>query len=153
MGIPAAEVLTKISMIVTAEGALGLAACGLVDSLKALPNGGISRAGFKAIEDAITTFTPEIATIEKSSIGRSAILRDLASHWINGTPTPESFSARAYRTKIVSRSQAAVCLRTRFSSSNHCSCTPMCQSRDSQLGNHLGFDWFTDRNLCKIPSR
>lgn len=46
---------------VTAIGALGLAACALVDTSKTLPGGGVSNVGFDCIEAAVNLFLPKAA--------------------------------------------------------------------------------------------
>ena len=55
--------LTNLSAAIVAIGALGTAAFGLVDAMKALPGGGISRAGFKFIRQVITTMTPSVPSL------------------------------------------------------------------------------------------
>ena len=54
-----------------------------------LPGGGISRAGFKFIRQAIVTLTPLIPELEKTGLSRDAILTTLLSQWINGTATAD----------------------------------------------------------------
>jgi hypothetical protein len=76
--------LTMLSADIAAVGALGTAAFGLVDAFKALPGGGISRAGFKFISQAIVTLTPPDAGIDTGGLSRESVLNTLNSHWING---------------------------------------------------------------------
>lgn len=84
-----AMTVTKLTGIIAAVGALGTAAFGLVDAFKVLPGGGISRAGFKFIRQAIVTLTPQIPELEKTGLSRDAILTTLLSQWINGTTTAD----------------------------------------------------------------
>src|ERR1700675_1926618 len=81
--------LTKLTVMITALGALGTAAFGLVDTLKALPGGGISRAGFKFIRRTLLILAPEVPSLEKTGLSRDALLSTLLSQWINGTSTPD----------------------------------------------------------------
>ncbi len=68
-----------IGNIVTAVGALGVAACALVDTSKALPGGGVSNAGFVSIQAAVKLFLPDTAGAAPGSL-----LHTLHSNWING---------------------------------------------------------------------
>jgi hypothetical protein len=76
--------LTMLSADIAAVAALGTAAFGLVDAFKALPGGGISRAGFKFISQGIVTLTPPDAGIDTGGLSRESVLNTLNSHWING---------------------------------------------------------------------
>jgi hypothetical protein len=76
--------LTMLSADIAAVGALGTAAFGLVDAFKALPGGGISRAGFKFIRQIIVTLTPPDSGIDAGGLSRESVLNTLNAHWING---------------------------------------------------------------------
>ena len=78
------DALTRLPAIIMAVGGLGTAAFGLVDALKVLPGGGISRAGFKFIRRVILRLAPEVASLEPTGLGRGAIVQTLESQWING---------------------------------------------------------------------
>jgi hypothetical protein len=108
---------TTLSADIMAVGALGTAAFGLVDALKVLPGGGISRAGFKFIRKVIVELTPppvvppavtpptavlgapfppvpvtSRADIETGGLSRESMLFTLTSQWINGTPSGDQLS-------------------------------------------------------------
>jgi hypothetical protein len=84
--------LTALSADIAAIGALGTAAFGLVDAFKALPGGGISRAGFKFIRRTIVTLTPPDAGIDGGGLSRESVLNTLNSHWINGADAGSQIS-------------------------------------------------------------
>ncbi len=67
--------------IITAIGALGTAAFGLVDSTKPLW-GGVNRIGFGRIAAAVTTLTPGTPT---AGLTQAKILDTLKANWYNGT--------------------------------------------------------------------
>lgn len=69
--------------IVAAIGALGTAACGLVDAMKVLPYGGISYSGFKFIRKAFEMLFGEEAVLKAPLAGD---LETLRGNWINGRP-------------------------------------------------------------------
>jgi hypothetical protein len=79
------SLLSNWPAAIAATGALGTAAFGLVDALKALPGGGLSRAGFKFIREVIARLTPRAHYPEGSALSRASILHTLQSQWINGT--------------------------------------------------------------------
>jgi hypothetical protein len=79
--------LSNLTALIGAVGGLGTAAYGLVDACKALPGGGISRAGFKFIRETIAKLTPEVAALDGSALSRDSLLYTLQSQWINGTAT------------------------------------------------------------------
>jgi hypothetical protein len=81
--------LSRLTTVITAVGALGTAAFGLVDTLKVLPGGGISRAGFKFIRRTIETLAPKVASLDGTGLSQDSILTTLASQWINGTATTD----------------------------------------------------------------
>jgi hypothetical protein len=81
-----------LSADIAAVGALGTAAFGLVDAFKALPGGGISRAGFKFIRQTITNLTPPDAGIDGGGLSRDSVLTTLISHWINGADSGSQLS-------------------------------------------------------------
>lgn len=84
--------LSIVSSAIVAVGALGTAAFGLVDTLKMLPGGGISRAGFKFIRQTILRLCPEVKSFDGTGLSREAVLYTLKSHWINGTATSDQVS-------------------------------------------------------------
>jgi hypothetical protein len=80
---------SHLAAAITAIGALGTAAFGLVDTLKVLPGGGISRAGFKFIRRVAASLLPAVPALDKTGLARDAILFTLQSQWINGTATTD----------------------------------------------------------------
>lgn len=87
--------ITALSADIMAVGALGTAAFGLVDSFKALPGGGISRAGLKFIRSIIIQLTPvdpSNPALELGGLSRAAIMYSLTSQWINGTASADQLS-------------------------------------------------------------
>lgn len=84
MADSAAPLLSHLPAAVVAIGALGTAAFGLVDAFKALPGGGISRAGFKFVRQVITTLAPVVPSLEATGLSQASILNTLESQWING---------------------------------------------------------------------
>jgi hypothetical protein len=81
--------MTNLSAAIVAIGALGTAAFGLVDAFKALPGGGISRAGFKFIRQIIVTMSPPVPSLEASGLSLASMITTLQSQWINGTATSD----------------------------------------------------------------
>jgi hypothetical protein len=81
--------ITDITAIITAVGALGTAAFGLVDALKALPGGGVSRAGFKFIRQTVVSLTPKVPALDGTGLSYESIETTLLSQWINGTATAD----------------------------------------------------------------
>lgn len=79
--------VSGLTGIIAAIGALGTAAFGLVDTLKVLPGGGISRAGFKFIRQAILRLTPKMPSMDGTGLSTETVLFTLQSQWINGTVT------------------------------------------------------------------
>ncbi len=71
--------LSNILNLLSATGALGTAAAGLVDATKAYGKGGISTAGFKFVEKALAPFQAAFATI-----ANAAPMETLRANWING---------------------------------------------------------------------
>lgn len=76
--------LTKLTTVITAVGALGTAAFGLVDAFKVLPGGGLSRAGFKFIRQVIIKLTPAVPALDGTELSRDSVVYTLVSQWING---------------------------------------------------------------------
>lgn len=76
--------LSNLPAVIIGVGALGTAAFGLVDALKALPGGGISRAGFKFVRRVIVTMAPAVPALETSGLSQASIVNTLESQWING---------------------------------------------------------------------
>jgi hypothetical protein len=81
--------LGGLPTLIAAVGALGTAAFGLVDALKALPGGGISRAGFKFIRETILKLAPDVAAFNGTGLSRDSVLYALESQWINGAATSD----------------------------------------------------------------
>ncbi len=84
--------LSQLSTIIAAVGAVGTAAFGLVDAFKALPGGGISRAGFKFIRQTILKLAPDVASLDGTGLSRDSLLYTLQSQWINGTATTDQIN-------------------------------------------------------------
>ena len=80
---------SHLAAAITAVGALGTAAFGLVDACKVLPGGGISQAGFKFIRRTIVNLMPLVPSLDKTGLSREAVLQTLKSQWINGTATTD----------------------------------------------------------------
>jgi hypothetical protein len=74
--------LPNLVNLVTAVGALGGAAMGLVDTTK-LFGGGPSNFGFGDIERALAPFLDALAS-SSTPFGKHAILRTLRADWLNG---------------------------------------------------------------------
>jgi len=102
--------LTKLTAIIAAVGALGTAAFGLVDTLKVLPGGGISRAGFKFIRRTILKLAPEVPSLEKTGLNRDAIISTLLSQWINGIATADQVNIAKSLIKLRLSSDTATAL-------------------------------------------
>lgn len=81
----AGTTLTGLSTIIAGIGALGTAAFGLVDAFKALPGGGISRAGFKFIRETILKLAPKVPALDDTGLSQDSVLHSLQSQWINGS--------------------------------------------------------------------
>ena len=84
--------VSQLSTIIAAVGAVGTAAFGLVDAFKALPGGGISRAGFKFIRQTILKLAPEVASFDGTGLSRDSLLYTLQSQWINGTAATDQIN-------------------------------------------------------------
>jgi hypothetical protein len=91
-GIMESYTVSQLSTVIAAVGAVGTAAFGLVDAFKALPGGGISRAGFKFIRQTILRLAPEVASLDGTGLGRDSLLYTLQSQWINGTATTDQIN-------------------------------------------------------------
>jgi len=88
----ALNTVPPLATIIAATGALGTAAFGLVDAFKALPGGGISRAGFKFIRQIVLQLAPEVAALDETGLSRDSLLFTLQSQWINGTATTDQIN-------------------------------------------------------------
>jgi hypothetical protein len=73
---------------IAATGALGLAAMALVDALKAVPGGGVSRIGFGYILGVLKLFDQALA---RAAGPQWEVV--IAAHWINGRPRDEQIGA------------------------------------------------------------
>ncbi len=80
--------LGNIVNFLTAAGALGTAAFGLVDTSKAF-RGGVSNAGFGHIQEAVTPFIGNAGQNGARSFGEADILATLRANWINGVAKNE----------------------------------------------------------------
>jgi hypothetical protein len=78
----------NIGNFLTAAGALGTAAFGLVDTSKAF-RGGVSNAGFGHIQQAVTPFIGDAGQNGARSFGEADILATLKANWINGVAKNE----------------------------------------------------------------
>lgn len=77
---------TALAAAITAIGALGTAAFGLVDATK-LFWGGVSNSGFVFITRLLKELAPdEKGVLHNSSITRAAISDTLKANWLNGVP-------------------------------------------------------------------
>ena len=92
--------LASLTTQITAVGALGTAAFGLVDAFKALPGGGISRAGFKFIRAKVKELTPSDPAIDKGGLGQAAVLYTLMSQWINGVDSGDQLNIAKSQIKL-----------------------------------------------------
>jgi hypothetical protein len=72
--------LQSLPQIITAIGALGTAAFGLVDASKAL--GGVNHIGFGAIKKTVTSLTPGNPS---NAMSQDRITATLKANWFNGT--------------------------------------------------------------------
>ncbi len=73
---------------ILAIGGLGLAAMSLVDALKAVPGGGVSRIGFGHIHKVLVLFDKVLA---RAAGDQWAAV--ILAHWINGRPRDEQVGA------------------------------------------------------------
>ena len=92
--------LSMLPVYITAVGGLGTAAFGLVDSFKALPGGGVSRAGLKFIRRIVTELTPPDPTFDQSGLSRQAVINTLTSQWINGTASDDQVTIAKAQVKL-----------------------------------------------------
>ncbi len=72
--------LQTLPQLVTAIGALGTAAFGLVDASKAL-GGGVNHIGFSAIKKTVTSLTPGNPS---NGMSQDKITATLKANWFNG---------------------------------------------------------------------
>jgi hypothetical protein len=84
--------LGQLSGIIAAVGAFGTAAFGLVDAFKVLPGGGLSRAGFKFIREAVLKIAPQVESLDDSCLSQDSILYTLQSQWINGVAASDQIN-------------------------------------------------------------
>jgi hypothetical protein len=79
--------VNRVPALITAVGALGTAAYGLVDTLKAVPftGGGLSVRGMGYIKKTLTPFLPATSIGSDGSVlSRESVFQTLQSNWING---------------------------------------------------------------------
>lgn len=71
--------LQMVVAVIAATGGLGLAAMSLVDALKAIPGGGVSKIGFHHVMTCLENF-PSVLERAAGKDWRKVVL----AHWING---------------------------------------------------------------------
>jgi len=101
------ELATHWGSIVAAIGALGTAACGLVDALKTLPAGGVSYAGFGFVRSAYRRL------FGREALDKDPLAGDLATlhgNWINGRPLDDQRAIAKSLVKLRLTTQTAVAL-------------------------------------------
>lgn len=76
-----APTVTQLTQIISAIGALGVAAFGLVDATKIL-KGGVNHIGFSTIKNRIEQYIPHGT---KNCLSRKEVLDNLQQNWFNGT--------------------------------------------------------------------
>lgn len=81
MNVPT-DLPNTLPKIITAIGALGTAAMGLVDSAKALPFISINKIGFSRIEAQVKALTPGTAA---NALSQAKVIDTLRANWYNGT--------------------------------------------------------------------
>jgi hypothetical protein len=92
--------LTNLTGAITAIGALGTAAFGIVDATK-LVGGGVSSSGFCFIRSVVEVLAPDAkapanaagATIDVSATSQKAILATARANWLNGMALADQKSA------------------------------------------------------------
>jgi hypothetical protein len=82
------EVFNSLVGTILAIGGLGMAAMSLVDALKAVPGGGVSRIGFSHVRKVLVLFDKVLAR----AVGERWEAVILA-HWVNGRPRDEQLGA------------------------------------------------------------
>jgi hypothetical protein len=75
--------IQQTTELITAIGALGTSAFGLVDATKVF-GGGINHVGFRRIRRCVTALTPQ-PTQTTNSLPQTDILNTLKGNWFNGT--------------------------------------------------------------------
>jgi hypothetical protein len=102
--------LTQVATAITAIGALGTAAFGLVDASKVLP-WLIPSSGFQFVRKLVKQLAPESSTIPKeSALTVSAITDTLRADWINGMALADQKSAAKTLFKLRLNAQTAPAL-------------------------------------------
>ena len=95
---------------IAAIGALGVAAFGLVDVFKTLPNGGLSNAGYHFIEQALQAFfCGQSRTTAKGDVKR--LFDTLHGSWINGTVLTVSRISKTLAPTIQTGRRAVIQIR------------------------------------------
>lgn len=79
--------LSQLSVIIAAVGALGTTAFGLVDTLKVLPGGGLSRVGFGYVRQALKKVAAADPLLDMTCLCPASLEETLEAHWINGVDT------------------------------------------------------------------
>ncbi len=81
--------ITRLVAIITAIGALGMAAFSLVDATKAF-GGGVSNFGLPNLNRVVSRFSDALdRALGKDENGKAEWRRVVRSHWINGRPRAE----------------------------------------------------------------
>jgi hypothetical protein len=76
------DFVNNLPRMITAIGALGTAAFGLVDATKALWFGGVNRIGFSRIKTQVEALTPGTAS---KALSQGKVIDTLRANWYNGT--------------------------------------------------------------------
>ncbi len=99
--------LTQITTAITAIGALGTAAFGLVDASKLLP-WLIPSSGFRFVRELVTQLAPPSSTIPNdSALAASAITESLRANWVNGMALADQKSVAKTLFKLRLNEEAA----------------------------------------------
>jgi hypothetical protein len=81
--------ITRLVAIITAIGALGMAAFSLVDATKAF-GGGVSNCGLPGLNRVVSRFSDALdRALGTDETGKAEWRRVVRSHWINGRPRAE----------------------------------------------------------------
>lgn len=104
--------LTQVTIAITAIGALGTAAFGLVDASK-LWTGLIPSSGFAFIRKLVTRLAPASGTVPHgSALGAAAITDTLHANWVNGMSLADQKSVAKTLVKLRLNAETAPDLAT-----------------------------------------
>jgi len=81
--------MASLGSVMTAIGALGLAAFALVDTTKTLPGGGVSNFGFAFVEAAVKLFVVPAPDSASAADQTGSLLYTLHANWIGGMAAPD----------------------------------------------------------------